>query len=133
MCLYLVDSVISGMMYPPVALVAWPALALAFSARSMTEEKFRRRELLLLIGFVVPVLLILYGAIFATDERGVSAQAWRSQIPLALICLPLLMTVCVVIKLRGMRFIAISLGIFQMCLTLILALEATMAVINVWL
>jgi len=134
MLIYLIRATFTGaLMYPPLALIAWPALAIGIVMRcAAIETPFKAKELLVFIPLLFTAALIAFGTIFYLP-RGISDEIWREIIPLGILVNQLVVSAEIVRLLRDIRVAAAGILLFLFCLSAMAAFEASMAVTNAWL
>ena len=134
MFLYLIRATIEGtLFFPPIAIVAWPALIASCIMRLSSERPFGHRELWLGLPLVFPALLIAFGTVFDLPHGHVPEDSWQERTILVVLGADLLTCGIIVWRLRDMRVIAALWLLFLCCLSVVAGFEACMCVTNRWL
>lgn len=130
---YLVRATLSGaLVYSPLALIGWTILFVGITLRAYSKERFRTRELLLLLPFLFTLTLIVYGSLYNLDGHEPHSP-WRERVVWAVLLIQLVTSGFTVWMLRGLRCAAICFLLFGLHVSAIVGLEAAMSVTNRWL
>jgi len=105
----------------------------ALDARFRRTSPYTRRELLLLVPFIVPFLVLLYAVWFRYDGAPAEVVLFRWNALHCVLVGQLLFSLGLVIGLRGCRLEAFLWAIFQLWMTFSTVLVAIMSVTNIWL
>lgn len=130
---YLVESTVYGSLVDsPMAPTMWAALSIGVVLRCYSDERFRTRELLLVLPAIFTCVLVIYGTAFSLESTQ-PFNPWRERFVWGILLAQLVASGFTVWWLRGVRVPAICFLLFGLHISAIAGLEAAMSVTNRWL
>ncbi len=114
----------------PITLPLLLLLILAAAANwPFTSLRFRPAYLLILSPLVISLLVLLCGAIFEHNSNApIGIPAWPGCLIYGLFIGQLALAIAIIIRLRGLRFFAIAIMLWQLWITVACGLVAGIAV-----